>query len=152
MDAIETIKTWREDGFDLEAKRYYDFDPDISWIGEFSSRGVQGDRKGIPLDESVLTRGGYLEDRGGRCMFFYPQRGAEEYAKQDEERLRAYYLEEWSLDIIGVHVRRFGVELGIAYLGGVESDSGAEHIEEILSDLALQALEEAREMVERLTA
>lgn len=156
-DNGELIHEWTTgDGWTLRAYREPDDDPDTSFIGAYV--GSPHEKPHDPMNilsgryykvESVDTRGGPLFD--GQT-YFRPQRGCEEHWRADEKRLRAYYTEEWSFDVVTVVATRESVELGRASVGGVESDGGEEYVHALCDDQAHEALRQARERLAKLCA
>lgn len=74
------------------------------------------------------------------------------YRAQDAERLAAYYAGDWGTVGVRVEVLRHGVQLAVASVWGIESDSGEDYFAEVARDLTAEALDKARATLAKLCA
>lgn len=132
---------FEQDGFTIKAKAVYDQTPDLSWIGEFSDTPEKG-----AIDHHATDNWLERSYRGER--YFNP---ATENGELDYKRMLAYAHGEWTMIGIIVKVFREGIELGSASLWGIESDSGADYFNELVTEeLMLEALGEAQDNLDKL--
>lgn len=150
---------WRSGPFELVGDvDGYDESPDLSYLGELSYRAKPGaDEIEATNWHATLwyTPAQTIESRVKelRAMGYGKvdaQRMAREYYQQDLKRLLAYEQQQWAM--VNLRVRAFfdEREMGVAYLGGVESDSTREYLQTCWLDMAESALDEARTQMRRL--
>ncbi len=130
------VARWRQDSFDLVARRLADED---GWwihgdcIGTFTSQWAPG---------AVRHRG-----ERGEYPWFIPADPANRHALYERART---YGRTWWYETIQVQAWRAGILLGEASLFGIESDSDEDYFTETALELAREAIAEACEALARL--
>jgi len=163
MDVMETKEFEGPEPFGLRIEHVLDEDPDLSFLGEYSSSWQEG-----AIDREEL---GDMER--GELRYFIPgqhvphspknwshvsaaekakvvkQYGSlaaadEAYAMHDYERMERYNRGDWHMMGIVVTILKGAFkEVGNASLWGIESDSSAAYVEEVENDLMEEAGAEA---------
>lgn len=102
-----------------------------------------------PMEE-IEVFSGYFHKAGASRQV------ARELALAQEKQMlkrRMSYGESWHYVTVGVEVSKEGIELGADYIGGVESDFMENgYADELIPELAAQALEEAKQSIRALTS
>ena len=130
------VARWRQDGFDLVARRLVD---DDGWwihgdcLGHFTNQWAPG---------AVRHRG-----QRGEFPWFIPADPENRHVLYERART---YGRTWWYETIQVQVWRAGILLGGASLSGIESDSDEDYFTETALELADEAIAEAREALHRL--
>lgn len=144
--AIETLCNKTVGRIRLTVQMIPDYDPDLSWLGEYSN---------MPGNGAIDT------GRGGRYLkYFNPPienyEGAEadeieKYCRQDFERMEGYNNNEWMMVGVLASVYVDGRKVGDASLWGIEFEYQIEdYHREIMRDEAREALTEARRFIRSL--
>jgi len=159
---MEHIKAFQRAGFTLTVTSDHDdYSDGPDWLGKFTDTWEEG-----ALNHHKKTR------FGGRHQYkwFIPASSVEEQRKfligtgfskgvaeetarkcieNDYQRADGFG-HEWHFITIAVTASRCGINLGASTLSGIESDSGDEYIEEVIDDVAEQAITEADESLDEL--
>lgn len=148
---------WKQDGFELSAKVETDDDTDVSYLGkfvdqwEFGAIKVEGwGRRQYPRFFVPATT--VKEHREGLQGMGYSKGIAEEMARSHvhaDLKLAKSYGDTWDMMQIIVQVMKEGVTLWSARIGGICHDDDLEW-SSIAKELAVEAIEEAKETLERL--
>lgn len=156
----ETVREFKQDGFDIIIRHTEDESPDLSYLGEFyqkrgtpaypyfdrATRTIVRSYDGMPDDEDASwSNREWRYIHGFQC----PEDDAAILA--DVKRLETYG-DDWAcIGVIAVACRA-GVELGRGSLWGVESDGGKEYFADIERDITAEAIHEAKAKLAELKA
>jgi hypothetical protein len=165
--AISEVSRY-ENGIEYKIVTDYDEIADFSLMGEYTNNP---DYSHLVIDREMNGDMGYHECRywesaqtlkeleSSRKWFQehgYSKHDSYElprsYVRQDYARMEAYDRGDWCYLFITVTAVLDGMELAFASLGGIESDSDADYIEEITNELIAECQSELPETKERLRA
>lgn len=158
----ELLKEFKVNGFDVRAFETLDGDGDTSTLGEYTDDLVDGNivRKFGKYFEDLTEeeRDDLPERRGREFRAFKPYAGGEKtgtedyktYGMQDYKRMEGLDAGDWCYMGVIVKASRNGIDLGEASLWGIESDSGAAYLDEVIKDLSGEAVAEAKKNLKEL--
>ncbi len=136
--------------FTISVARREDQCPDLSYLGSFTRRPTfpYWDRAASEIvhndEEAQRHEGLYFSARQHRFVHDFQSPDNDEAIEQDAQRLTTYGI-DWAQMIVTVTASLDGREWGSASLGGIESDSGDAHFDEVIADLTKEATAEAQE-------
>ena len=132
----QPVARWRQDGFNIIARRLVDED---GWW-------VHGDEFGEFTDQWAP---GAVRHRGerGEYRWFVPADPEQRHSLYERART---YGRTWWYETLEVQAWRAGVLLGEASLSGIESDSDEDYFTETALELADEAIAEGRAALKRL--
>lgn len=129
---------WCESGFDVEARLEAD---EHGWdrvgvdtIGEFQNRWVPGAIAHDRFNNRVLD---WFVPANARYAQAHPAYGQAQYKRA------CAYGRDWEYRVLTVKAIRADVELGVAVLGGIESDSDEDFVTGSVFDLTVEAIQTA---------
>lgn len=151
--------TFERDGYTVHVRREDDDDADLSFLGKFSDKWERGaishDRHDSRSYRWFLPTSTEADHYKSLRDMGYGRRDAREmsrrYVIQDYKRM-VEHGQSWIMTGVRVTASRAGVTLGNASLWGIESDSDAASVDEIVDDLTSEALREARATLALLCA
>ncbi|KPK50620.1 MAG: hypothetical protein AMS22_11940 [Thiotrichales bacterium SG8_50] len=150
------IAKWEENGFEVEAAVLPDDHPDTSWLGEFTGRwqpGAVRHSDGVRLFPWFMPATTYDDHFRALRQMNYRRHEADCLARQYVQRdyARAASMgDDWGFIGIEVTVSVIGVILGRNSLWGIESDAGEGYFTETARNIAVDAIEEAKERREEI--
>lgn len=162
LDFYDDTARLTRDGFDIVVKvqpdQYTDV-RDFEYLGTFSDVWVPGAIKrpnaGYREHEYIVPAQTVAQIRRDLSRFGYSRSTAEnmarEYIAKDVARLEGLANGDWSPVIVFVRAMRYGRELGVASMSGIESDAG-DYINEIAAELIGEAIEDAGTFAARLAS
>lgn len=129
---------WREAGFDIEAcletdEHGWDL-VGVDTIGEFQNRWVPGAIAHDRFNHRVLD---WFVPANASYAQAHPVYGQAQYKRA------CAYGHDWDYLVLTVKAIRADVELGVAVLGGIESDSDEDFVTESVFDLTAEAIQTA---------
>ncbi len=128
-DVIETLLNKNLGKVNVTATLVADYDPDLSWIGEYSNE---------PSSIAIETG-----RSGNHYPYFNPANA--DYAKEEFKHMEAYNRDEWMMTGVCVTIKADGRVLGDASLWGIEYAYTVEdYHRETMRDMFLCAMEDAR--------
>lgn len=158
MDKLKEYDT--DDGFHVVIGKEDDDSPDLSYLGEYTSKVPDLPYYDRALERVITERTADDDwndedaakvERFDRRSHRYIAAGTgdPEYIEQDAKRLEGYG-ERWSCVGVVARVYREGVKLAESALWGIETDSDASYFEQVGSDVADEALTEAKATLAKL--
>ncbi len=148
--------SWEEGGFTIHASFTVDpWTPD--YPGTFGATWKPG---AVPHQPGIIETldwfypvNDYEAHRSGLCKLGFTKHEshtlATQYVQRDYERA-CRYGDDWVNYVLKVSASREGIELGVDYLGGIESDSGDDYFTMSARDVAWSAISEANEKLAKL--
>lgn len=151
------------DGMIAQIKIVADEYPDLSWLGEFTDKYQEGaidhhaqlgytDRRVFRWFVPCNTEQDHYKSlRGMGYTHLGALRMARKYVKQDYKRLVTYG-DYWHMTGVIVKLSIDGVEVAESSLWGIESDSGDDYYNEVISDNLAECIRQARQSVDKFAA